>query len=161
MKLTGENRSTRRKTCPSATLSTTNPTWTDPGSNLGLRGEAGDWPPEPWHGQRVWIMERVFLTLEFLWLLGMRFGIHKNRIIPSKLLETGAHADIRFQLNCWYALWLAEGLLSTLRKKHCEIHVPSFVMWLQLNFYKTTRGICWYNIILKDLYVWGFLWNDF
>jgi hypothetical protein len=28
---------TRRKTCPSATLSTTNPTWTDPGSNPGLR----------------------------------------------------------------------------------------------------------------------------
>jgi hypothetical protein len=39
MKLTGENRRTRRKTCPSATLSTTNPTWTDPGSNSGLRGE--------------------------------------------------------------------------------------------------------------------------
>jgi hypothetical protein len=27
------NRRTRRKTCPSATLSTTNPTWTDPGPN--------------------------------------------------------------------------------------------------------------------------------
>jgi hypothetical protein len=27
------------KKCPSATLSTTNPTWTDPGSNPGLRGE--------------------------------------------------------------------------------------------------------------------------
>jgi hypothetical protein len=39
MKLTGENRSTQRKTCPSTTLSTTNPTWTDPGSNPGLRGE--------------------------------------------------------------------------------------------------------------------------
>ena len=26
------------KTCPSATLSTTNPIWTDPGSNLSLRG---------------------------------------------------------------------------------------------------------------------------
>jgi hypothetical protein len=39
MKLTEENRSTRGKTCPSATLSTTNPTRTDPGSNLGLRGE--------------------------------------------------------------------------------------------------------------------------
>jgi hypothetical protein len=38
MKLTGENRSTRGKTCPSATSSTTNPTWTDPGSNPGLRG---------------------------------------------------------------------------------------------------------------------------
>jgi hypothetical protein len=39
MKLTGENRSTRGKTCPSATLSTANPTCTDPGSNTGLRGE--------------------------------------------------------------------------------------------------------------------------
>jgi hypothetical protein len=39
MKLTGENRSTRGKTCPSATLSTTHPTWTDLGSNAGLRGE--------------------------------------------------------------------------------------------------------------------------
>jgi hypothetical protein len=27
------------KTCPSATLSTINPTWTDPESNPGLRGE--------------------------------------------------------------------------------------------------------------------------
>jgi hypothetical protein len=39
MKLTGENRSTRRKTCPSATLPTTNPTCTDPRSNPDLRGE--------------------------------------------------------------------------------------------------------------------------
>jgi hypothetical protein len=39
MKFTGESRSTRGKTCPSATLSTTNPTWTDRGSNPGLRGE--------------------------------------------------------------------------------------------------------------------------
>jgi hypothetical protein len=38
MKLTGENRSARGKTCPSAILSTTNPTWTDPGSKPGLRG---------------------------------------------------------------------------------------------------------------------------
>jgi hypothetical protein len=39
MKLTGENRSTRGKSCPSATLSTTNPTWTDPASNPGICGE--------------------------------------------------------------------------------------------------------------------------
>jgi hypothetical protein len=39
MKLTGENRSTRGKTYPSAILSTINSTWTDPGSNTGLRGE--------------------------------------------------------------------------------------------------------------------------
>jgi hypothetical protein len=37
MKLTGGNRSTRGKTCPSATLSTTNPTLTEPGSNPGHR----------------------------------------------------------------------------------------------------------------------------
>jgi hypothetical protein len=35
----GKNRRTRRKTCPSATLSTTNPTWIDKGANSGLRGE--------------------------------------------------------------------------------------------------------------------------
>jgi hypothetical protein len=38
MKLTGENRRTRGKTCPSASLSTTNPTRIDPGSNPDLRG---------------------------------------------------------------------------------------------------------------------------
>jgi hypothetical protein len=37
MKLTGENRSTHGKTCPSANLFTTTPTWTGPGLNLGLR----------------------------------------------------------------------------------------------------------------------------
>jgi hypothetical protein len=37
MKLTGENRSTRAKPCPSATLSTRNPTQTDPGSNPAKR----------------------------------------------------------------------------------------------------------------------------
>jgi hypothetical protein len=39
MILTGENRRTRRKTYPSTTLSTTNPTWIDPCANPGLRGE--------------------------------------------------------------------------------------------------------------------------
>jgi hypothetical protein len=39
MLFTGENRRTLRKTCPSATLSTTNPTWIDLGANPGLRGD--------------------------------------------------------------------------------------------------------------------------
>jgi hypothetical protein len=34
-----ENWRTQSKTCPTATLSTINPTWTDPGMNLGLHGE--------------------------------------------------------------------------------------------------------------------------
>jgi hypothetical protein len=37
--LTGENWSTLRKSCPSATLSNTNPTWTALGSNLDFCGE--------------------------------------------------------------------------------------------------------------------------
>jgi hypothetical protein len=36
---TENTKRTRRKTCPSATLCATNPTWTDPGANPGLRGE--------------------------------------------------------------------------------------------------------------------------
>jgi hypothetical protein len=39
--LTRENRRTRRETCPSATLSTTNPTWIDPGLR-SKRPEAND-----------------------------------------------------------------------------------------------------------------------
>jgi hypothetical protein len=39
MILTGENQRTWRKTCPSATLAFTNPTWTDPGTDLGLSSE--------------------------------------------------------------------------------------------------------------------------
>jgi hypothetical protein len=41
MKLTRGNRSTLEKMCPSETLFATNPTWTGPGSNPGLRG---GWP---------------------------------------------------------------------------------------------------------------------
>jgi hypothetical protein len=39
MILTRENRRTRRKISSSVTLSITNPTWTDLGSNPGLRDE--------------------------------------------------------------------------------------------------------------------------
>jgi hypothetical protein len=52
MKFTGENRSTRGKTCPSANLSTTNPIWTDPGSNPGL--------PEPWQALCEGINRQVY-----------------------------------------------------------------------------------------------------
>jgi len=39
MMLTAENGRTWRKSSPSATLYTANPTCTDPGMNLGLNGE--------------------------------------------------------------------------------------------------------------------------
>jgi hypothetical protein len=44
---TGAQRNTRRKSCSSATLCTTNITWT--GLKLNLR-QAGDKLPEVWHG---------------------------------------------------------------------------------------------------------------
>jgi hypothetical protein len=37
--LTGENRITQIKTCPSAIVSTASPTWTGLGSNSGVHGE--------------------------------------------------------------------------------------------------------------------------
>ena len=43
MTLTGDNRRTGIGTCPSATLSTIVPTWTDLGSNSGVRGEKPAW----------------------------------------------------------------------------------------------------------------------
>jgi hypothetical protein len=39
MILKAKRRRTRRRTCPSATFSSTNPTWTAPDTNLCLRGE--------------------------------------------------------------------------------------------------------------------------
>jgi hypothetical protein len=38
-KIDREKPTTRKKTCPSVTLPTTNPTWTDPGSNPALCSE--------------------------------------------------------------------------------------------------------------------------
>jgi hypothetical protein len=49
MIMTGENWGTWIKACPSAILSTTNPTWTDPDTNLGLNGERPATNHEPWH----------------------------------------------------------------------------------------------------------------
>jgi hypothetical protein len=50
MILTGEHQRTRRKTSPSATLSTTNLTWTDLGANPALRGEKWTkWEDKPIH----------------------------------------------------------------------------------------------------------------
>jgi hypothetical protein len=43
MILTGEDRRTRRITRPSATLSTTNPNWTDPGAKPGLSEHYFTW----------------------------------------------------------------------------------------------------------------------
>jgi hypothetical protein len=50
-----ENRRTQRWTCPSAILSTTNPTWTDQGTNPSLCSErpATNQLPELWHSLKL------------------------------------------------------------------------------------------------------------
>jgi hypothetical protein len=55
MTLRRESRITHTKTCPSATFSTTNSTWTDTSVNHGFRGRKPATLPEPWHG--------VYITL--------------------------------------------------------------------------------------------------
>jgi hypothetical protein len=54
MILARENRRTRRKTCPSATLSTTKPTWIDLGANpaFAVRGHTSVYHPETDGGVR-------------------------------------------------------------------------------------------------------------
>jgi hypothetical protein len=65
MILTGGNRRTRRKTCPSATLSTTNPTWIGPGAKPGLRGERPA-TNHPSHGD--YYVRKIFRTCSLIML---------------------------------------------------------------------------------------------
>jgi hypothetical protein len=55
--LTGENRRTRKETWPSATLSTTNPTWTKPGANpdskVTIRQEVSKRSPKNFERERI------------------------------------------------------------------------------------------------------------
>ena len=60
MILTGENRSIRGKTCPSATLCTANLTWTDLESKTRLRGE------RPATNCLSQLNPRVFIKIRFL-----------------------------------------------------------------------------------------------
>jgi hypothetical protein len=72
MKLIGENRSTREKTCPSVTLSTINSTWTDLGSNTDLHVEKSAINRLS-HGTVVSAALVYDVGWKITWLLGLRF----------------------------------------------------------------------------------------
>jgi hypothetical protein len=80
MKLTGKNRSSGRKTCPSATLSTTNPTWTKPGSNPGLRGERPATNRLSYevilHGFSIPALDADNCLASWLYMVGERTALH-------------------------------------------------------------------------------------
>jgi hypothetical protein len=61
------NRRTRRKTCHSATWSSTNPTWTNPGANPGLCGE------KPATNRLSYGTARLPLRIVVLYLYGIWF----------------------------------------------------------------------------------------
>jgi hypothetical protein len=70
------------KTCPSATLSTTNPTWTNPGSNPGLRGGRPA-ANRLSHGTALgwwcwWLYDDVFLNVKVF-----RLYVHTASFIQS------------------------------------------------------------------------------
>jgi hypothetical protein len=84
MKLTGENLSTRGKTCPSATLSITNPTWTDPGSNPGLRGGR----PEPWQTRQACFLRANLLYVRRSMCVRRNTNLHIQSAISLFTLRT-------------------------------------------------------------------------
>jgi hypothetical protein len=78
MIMTGENRRSRRKTCPSTTLSTTNLTWIYPGANPGLRVE-----------RRLTIIALTLNSINTLWGYNAELLIAKTggRTIPLGFKE--------------------------------------------------------------------------
>jgi hypothetical protein len=77
--LTGENRRTRRETCPSSTLSTTSPISTDPGAN-------------PWfHGERPTSNRLSHGTAEVAFtVIGLNVGF-LPLCFPTKMARLAAH----------------------------------------------------------------------
>jgi hypothetical protein len=89
MILTGENRRTRRRTCPSATLPTTNPTWIDPGANSGLRGERPA-TNDLSHGTASWCVVTMTNSLDVIY----RPNFYKNEVSQTGFLSPSS-------LLCW------------------------------------------------------------
>jgi hypothetical protein len=144
--LTGENRRTPRKTCPSATLSTTNPTWIDPGVNPGLRGgrpatsDLGHGTAFRWY--LTWLLN--FPLTRFLnkcyWMLNFLLTRFMNKCYwMLNFLLT------RFLNKCY---WMLNFLLTRFLNK---------CYWM-LNFLLTRfMNKCYYNIIIIILQVHNLL----
>jgi hypothetical protein len=99
MILTGENRRTRRKACPTATLSTTNPTWFDPDNNPDLHDERSG-PNRLSHG----ILTYLLITLLLYW-------VRPTSLLSLKLVcaEVNLLGEVEGRLNsansCNYSVW--------------------------------------------------------
>jgi hypothetical protein len=133
-RLAGETRNTRQETCPSATLSTTNPTWLHPGSKprgrrdwkpatnrlsygaafaaqYMLEGSTRGRPSEETAGNAVWFRTGLLLFHRILW-----------HIIPFENKAWNASVVILLTVR-WKRWHLANDpvLCSTL---HCSLSPP-------------------------------------
>jgi hypothetical protein len=70
------------ETCPSSSLSTTNPTWSHPGANPGLRGER---PATNRLARSSWLLQRTLLTP--LWLAFQNSCFHPYFSVTTNRLE--------------------------------------------------------------------------
>jgi hypothetical protein len=103
---TGENRIIRRKTCPSAILSATNPAWTEPGANLGFRREDQRLTNHLSHGTAflTWLIGLHCLCFELLFIqwktysrvtlfwMHVRFNREKKWVVWRQLKANGARS---------------------------------------------------------------------
>jgi hypothetical protein len=108
------NQSTRGKTCPSATLSTTNPTWTDPWSNPGLLGER---PVINRLGHGTAYITLLWMLRGVIWMLTFNCDCGENSKLISKLLWT-----VITQQNATCQPWWQKDI-TTLR----DVPVPVYI----------------------------------
>jgi hypothetical protein len=129
MKVTGENRSTRRKTCPSVTLSTTNPTWTDSLSNPVLRGE--------FFGLLVLIFSARYMWLFFSLYLCFRLKCSTKEVkVSDDKLKCVLYNDL------WSAvLWTKFFIWLFIYFSPCFF--LSFLLWPLYLPVVGVQGYCW------------------
>jgi hypothetical protein len=106
MILTGEKRRTRRKTCPSAILFTTNPTWTVLGATPVLRVEK----PATWHGR----YDCLPFPVPWRRIGELEVKIHASlRICVSAPFIIGHWPLSQFDVHDFFANWLYRRFQAT------------------------------------------------
>jgi hypothetical protein len=100
MILTMKNRIIQRKTCPSATLSTTSPVWADPGKKLSLQGE-GPATNLLSYGRANNCLKRYRCPQTMLYF-GRYFGEGGGKVFETKVLSQ------QRPLNFYFITWVMQ-----------------------------------------------------
>jgi hypothetical protein len=141
MKLTGEDRNTRGKTCPSVTLPTTNPTCTDPGSNTGL-GAGRPAANRVSHGTTLIISytkenivyEYFFPILIFV-INHLKTEITLNYISQAKFVPRSKHTVSVLKIN----QLMLHSKIIVLCSEVCAKHVNKAELYYRLTSYRAAN----------------------